>query len=133
MIDLNNYIGKQFSPNARGPDEYDCWGLVSEILEKEKGYKLPVWFVPDYTDMGAQKTLSRGLKDCLNKEYAVRVDEPQDFDIAMLTRKKLAYHIGLYIGTKVLHVSKTTSGVVYQNINDFTRNAGELRFYRWVA
>lgn len=129
---LNAYVGKPFSPNGRGPDSYDCWGLVAEILSEQKSAKLPTWFVPNYTDMKAQKTLSKGLKQSTQSQYVIEKQTPENYDIVLLSKGRVAYHVGVFIDGYVLHVSSATKGVVYQDLKEFNRQ-GDVRFYRWVG
>jgi cell wall-associated NlpC family hydrolase len=38
---IENYIGKPFRSGARGPDAYDCWGLVIDVYRRLYGIDLP--------------------------------------------------------------------------------------------
>ncbi len=40
MTDLSDLVGKPFADGGRGPDAYDCWGLVCEVF-KRYGIELP--------------------------------------------------------------------------------------------
>src|SRR6187399_3217256 len=43
-VDVNDLIGKPWRLGARGPDAYDCWGLVREVLQRMRpGEALPDW------------------------------------------------------------------------------------------
>lgn len=37
---VNDIIGKPFKDGGRGPDAYDCWGLVMEVFRRQ-GIELP--------------------------------------------------------------------------------------------
>jgi len=36
----DNFLGKQYEPDGRGPDFYDCYGLCISVL-KEQGVEIP--------------------------------------------------------------------------------------------
>ena len=40
MIDVSDLLGKPFAWGGRGPDAYDCWGLVVEVARRA-GITLP--------------------------------------------------------------------------------------------
>ena len=40
LLDINDLLGKPYKAHARGPKEYDCYGLVIEV-EKRLGHTMP--------------------------------------------------------------------------------------------
>ena len=40
LLDINDILGKPYKAHARGPKEFDCYGLVIEI-EKRLGHTMP--------------------------------------------------------------------------------------------
>ena len=40
---INSLIGKIFKDGGRGPDSFDCWGLVCDIYENCLGIMLPTY------------------------------------------------------------------------------------------
>jgi cell wall-associated NlpC family hydrolase len=53
-------IGTPFRRGARGPDEFDCYGLVKFLIERATGREVPDYQSP--TDSGATHALiSNGL------------------------------------------------------------------------
>lgn len=42
----NQYVGKPFKEKGRGPDGYDCWGLVRTVLDE----MFSISGLPDYVD-----------------------------------------------------------------------------------
>lgn len=37
---VNKYLGCEYKDGARGPDQFDCWGLVRHVRHFELGYRL---------------------------------------------------------------------------------------------
>lgn len=40
---INSVIGKPFVDGGRGPDAFDCWGLICDVFLKCKGIVLPTY------------------------------------------------------------------------------------------
>ena len=57
MPQISNLMGKQYKSEGRGPDFYDCWGLVMEV-SKRHGHVLPDYQV-DADDTNAVIVLTR--------------------------------------------------------------------------
>ena len=71
-VNYTDLLGKPFKLGARGPDEYDCWGLVLEI-GKRCGISFPFYFTPEKTeDQG--KLIQQGL----DLDF-VRLEKPESF------------------------------------------------------
>lgn len=51
-MDVTDLIGIPFKYGARGPDEYDCYGLIQHLLLREQNIK-----VPDYLGYDGPKTV----------------------------------------------------------------------------
>lgn len=132
ISDINDYIGKPFAPNGRGPDGYDCWGLARAVLLRFRECDIPHWGMINFNDIGAQKMITKGLKQSLAKEYVKPIETPQDFDLALLMRSRVAFHIGIYIQGRILHVRRDMMGVSHERIEEFKIVGGEMRYYRWV-
>ena len=39
---INRYVGKPWVSGGRGPDEFDCWGLVKYVMANEYDINLNV-------------------------------------------------------------------------------------------
>ena len=58
----DNYVGKPFVDGARGPDAYDCWGLVAAIYLEEYGITLPEYYVSAMDTEKVSETMSTDRK-----------------------------------------------------------------------
>lgn len=133
MIDVNEYIGKPYELGARGPDRFDCWGLVMDVYA-QLGRALPDWKSENDEPMKIARAMQAGVSDALENNHAVPVLEPRAFDIALLFRGNFAHHCGIYCFGGILHCSAHASGgTVHESKNKFIQSGrGFLSFYRWA-
>lgn len=103
---LDNYIGLPFLSGGRDRAGLDCWGLVllyyREVLKQE---------LPSLDDEYASAFDSqrvRELVDCTKPEVeAVRTEEPETGDIAVIKLAGIPCHVGVYITPDyVLHIER---------------------------
>lgn len=129
----NDYIGLKWKPNGRGDEGLDCWGLVAKVFKEQAKIELPDWSIEEpYTNNGAKRALTRTLDECLLNHRAEFVRKPQDFDICMLVRRRLAFHVGVVVNGGVLHISRHSCGATWERLEQFEQYGGEARFYRWL-
>lgn len=96
-MNLEEYIGLPFKQHGRGPEAYDCYGLVRLIYLRELGISLPDY---EYGD----KDQWHQLWEEANQPRWMRVREPETLDVVLLVAQRNP-HIGLYLkGRKLLHV-----------------------------
>ncbi|MEI2416223.1 NlpC/P60 family protein [Orrella sp. JC864] len=104
--DANRYIGLPWRFGARGPDAYDCWGLLHECRARHFGGGVP----DTVLGQAAKRLYSRKLK---SGEWEV-VDLPAHGD-GVLLRAGNDPHVGIYLdldGGGVLHALEGC-GVVF--------------------
>jgi cell wall-associated NlpC family hydrolase len=103
------YIGIPFAPRGRGPDAFDCWGLVAYIYAVELGVELPAYV---YEEEDQFDTIAAARND----GYWREVDEPSIWDVALFTAQGRP-HVALCIDNqRMLHVPEGgTSCVEYIN------------------
>jgi cell wall-associated NlpC family hydrolase len=125
---INDYIGKAYRLSARGPDAYDCWGLVMAVYRDRLGVALPDWNVPGDA---ALREVVQAVTDG-HAEFtaaAMPVDEPRDFDLFAVSRSRMPHHVGLYVGGGVLHTQSNT-GAVWEPMARFTHVYPNARWWR---
>ena len=98
MLDL---IGKPFKDGGRGPDSYDCWGLVREVFRRF-GVELP-----DY-NVGAFECEQIGqqiMKEMRTLARWQRLKKPEVPCVVVIKNDPVwANHCGVYIGDgKFIH------------------------------
>lgn len=114
------YIGLAFAEGGRGPDSYDCWGLVAAVLRNERRIE-----VEPFAEVG---TFDRvGIEAKVRDELARNDWQPVDpraarpFDVALMwihrrlmgreTARSLS-HIGIVEAPgRLLHIDRETRSV----------------------
>jgi cell wall-associated NlpC family hydrolase len=92
-------IGVPFRANGRGPDAYDCYGLLLEIYRR-RGILVTNWQTPA-ADMEMERLVTRAL----GLEWR-RVDTPIPGCALLFRDVGLARHIGVHLeGDRFIHCS----------------------------
>lgn len=133
-LDSTKYLGKPFIDGGRGPQGYDCWGLVLAVYRDIFGIDVPV----DY-DVSAHATMA--VVRAMSKEMEVGnwqlVETPvAPCVVAMATNSNhpdLVNHCAIYLGdNKIMHALKAT-GVVIQSTEDM-RIRGRIKgYFLWAG
>lgn len=106
------YVGVPFVDGGRGPDGYDCWGLVREVYARELGIMLP-----SYGEISAHDLAQ------IAREMRTRADDgwrappaPAPFDVCLMrgpSGRAAVVHVGVMVDAdRVLHVEAATAAVV---------------------
>jgi cell wall-associated NlpC family hydrolase len=109
MADMNDLIGKEFKLGARGPDQFDCYGLSKEVL-KRMGKEIPNYvYAEDVND--------QYLNDLIAKEKLIvadKIDNPEPGCIVTFSIvRDLITHCGIMLDSdRFIHISRKTRVVV---------------------
>jgi len=114
---VSDYVGLPFAPFGRGPEVYDCWGLVRAVFADRIGVDLPM-----YDEIGPddRRRVAEAMTAGCGSGPWQPVDRPREFDVMVARRPgwRLAGHVGVMLGARdVLHVWKG-SGVHVARVND---------------
>jgi cell wall-associated NlpC family hydrolase len=125
---INDYVGKPYLLGARGPDAYDCWGLVMAVYRDQLGTTLPDWGVAN--DAGLRQVVAavtHGQGSFLDIGY--QVDAPREWDIFTVSRARQAHHAGVVVPGGVLH-SMAGCGTVFEPMAKFVRENPLVSWWR---
>lgn len=123
MIEIHDLIGKPYKTHGRGPDAFDCYGLVIEV-EKRLGRSLPDYF---YTETGKDFN-SRLIDETKPTIGARRVESPSLGDVIVLRSGERPTHVGVCLGDgNFIHCGK--HGVRVETVSSWTKRTEG--FYRW--
>lgn len=109
QIVLDDLIGLPFSDGGRGPDSYDCWGLVREVYHRY-GVTLPDYPISAVDAVKIGQQMARDAPDW------VEVHDPLPVPclvVIQLSCGSWANHVGVHIGNnQFIHAYRTTGVVI---------------------
>jgi hypothetical protein len=127
-LDVSDLIGCPFVAGARGPDAYDCYGLVRELYRRAHGVEIPNFVSPD------------GLlpSDCASMFERERTrplwaaTECAEGVIALLRVDGFASHVGFMLADHLLcHTWRDAGGVCIEPIERWQHRL--VGFYRYAG
>ena len=102
-------IGKPFTKGGRGPDEFDCFGLVAEMKRRE-GNPIPERESPE-GDVGMAMLLAAQIPLC------DELTGPESGAIVAIRVGRFVHHVGYMVNeTHMLHAWKHCGGVTLEPI-----------------
>ena len=57
-MNLDHFIGLPYREGARGPDAFDCYGIVAAVLQAARGVSLPDWYQGAPGQQGASRAIA---------------------------------------------------------------------------
>ena len=111
------YVGIPFSPHGRGPDSYDCWGLVRAVYIEQLSKNLPAWDA--YESLKDCSSIRELLGEAINSFR--KVERPCEYAIALFKSEKNVFHVGVLIDEqRMLHTAAGKDACV-ENWNKLER------------
>lgn len=107
------WVGKEFVTGGRGPEAYDCYGLVREVERLEFGIELPEYRAYDNAFDHEQTVplFARGIEQV--KSQIIERDDARDGDLVFMRYKGRVAHIGVFVEpNRVLHIDRGCNSVV---------------------
>jgi cell wall-associated NlpC family hydrolase len=99
------YVGKPFAKFGRGPDVFDCWGIVLDIYRQHLGLTLP-----EHDEIGPDnhRAVAQMMQQSLAHGPWLAVEPPRALDVMVARRdmhSRYPGHVGVMIDpARVLHV-----------------------------
>jgi cell wall-associated NlpC family hydrolase len=129
-MNLDHYIGLPYREGARGPDAFDCYGLVAEVYRSILGVNLPDWYQAASGPLAASRAISAAVAGEVDGGRSCRISEPVDLDIAVVGSNRRPHHVGVVFSGGVLHASRTF-GSTWHPMPRFVMLYPHTEFYRW--
>lgn len=106
---VGKWVGLPYIDKGRGPDAWDCWGLVRAVLAAEAGIALPD-YANAYSAACDRDSVATAVEAGLAHGWQ-RVEQPQTMDLLILRIAGRPWHCALVVAPGLfLHVPpKSTS------------------------
>lgn len=125
---VNKYLKCVYEDGARGPNRYDCWGLVRHVRHVEQGQRL----LAAYGSL--RNTDPREFTRAYEEESAVmELCEPEPGAIAAVLIGRICVHVALVVGTpeglQILEINPTR-GPRFMPLHRWQRDHLTVTFHR---
>ena len=129
-LDTNRLIGLPYRWGARGPDAYDCWGLVVHALE--------LMGIPCTDDWAPENPACARDLIAIERHNASRWRRVPDGDqpgrIALLGNAKRYFHVGVTVPRcRILHTTRETGAVIQRPAMLRACGYSRIAFYEAAA
>lgn len=126
---LSKYLSATYEDGARGPDRYDCWGLVRAVRHELLGLPL----LPSF---GAVRNTMPAAFTRAYEEQATLMEEcqPEPGAIAAVFRGRIVIHVAVVIevdsALAVLEIRNDRTSARWLRIPDFESRYLRVIYYR---
>jgi cell wall-associated NlpC family hydrolase len=119
--DFSDLIGLPFAFNARGPNAYDCWGLVMEAYRRWHGLE-----IPDYrTPTECRNVISEIMNDAAKDGFWASMEKPKPGAVLLLSVRGFGSHAGFMLpGGRFIHSAHSTHSVRIERLERVWRLLG---------
>jgi cell wall-associated NlpC family hydrolase len=112
MIIYEDLIGTPFEYGGRGPESYDCWGLILEMLNRHQNLSPEDYGWADDFATIQTMMLSAEMQTCWEKT------EMQAGALLLFRIGRFVSHVGYAInGRQFIHTWERCNGVVVENLS----------------
>lgn len=126
---IHELVGKPFVMNGRGPENYDCWGLILRVIELRKMPFPGDWTVPENCQNEfIVSTFETESKRSMWKQS----DQPISGSIVALSTHKRIHHVGIQTPFGVLHTVRKLGAIIETELMLRFSGYQRIEYYRWV-
>lgn len=129
------YLGLPWRNGARGPDAFDCWGLVWWVYLKELNIKLPLYSGIDALSVGlVSRTIRQETEQGSFGGKWRRLAQGQEFAGVALGLTSLLTHVGIYTeadGGYILHAGESKSVIAIKPSKILSHGFKRIEFYQY--
>jgi hypothetical protein len=122
-------LNKPWVANTRGPDAFDCWGLVHYVYAKQLGIELPSYLYIDACSDHAKSVIDAATRSESWKEVKV----PFELAVVAMSVGKRFCHVGLWTEEAdglVIHCSEI-SGVRASSLHEIKSSYTHVKYFTW--
>jgi cell wall-associated NlpC family hydrolase len=128
------YVGLPYAPGGRGPDEFDCWGVLMAVLQREAGLPVPSYEGITWRSDGNRAERAR-CADVIERERLswapVLAGQEREFDCVILRVCGRPLHVGVVVNPGLmLHADEDADSALerYDGMHWRNRVEGFCRF-----
>jgi len=126
---VQDYLGKPWEKLARGPNAFDCWGLVRQYYLDEYSLELPLHVI----DPDNLLKVSKAIRNALSSEW-IELEEPEKDCLIVMSSKSQPHHVGICVSIHPVYMlhSAQGQGTCCQSISVVTDTMAikKMQFYR---
>lgn len=120
-------IGKPFKRGGRGPEHFDCYGLVKLLIERETGRVVPDYITPE------DSARTHALMLCTERLWT-RLPGPKPGCMVVFRLGREFCHVGYVVShTLFIHAWEKTGGVTVERLADWDRRIEGFYEYNEAA
>lgn len=127
---LSKFIGTPFQWNARGPEKFDCWGVVLHVLERLGVEQLPDFVVEESDAPDSQVCVL--IEQQIETGSWQRIDDPQPGDVVAMSSHRRIHHVGVVTPFGILNTTKAMGAILTKESRLRTMGYRRIEYYRWV-
>ena len=112
-MEYTDLLNKPFKSGGRGPEYYDCLGLLIELYRRQN-----ILLEDIDIEVGQEEKASQILSDILSKPTWKQIYEPEVFCLVLIRQHPVFIsHLGIYLNEgKFIHASY--NGVIVERLSD---------------
>ena len=111
-MNLDHYVGLPFAERGRGPEAYDCYGLLRRVYAEKLGIALPS-FSDDYTTTEDGEALSDLIAGNLSPWRDIARGSERVGDGVLMTLAGQPRHVGIVAAPgRVLHIERGMGSII---------------------
>lgn len=127
MTWAENLIGKPWVAGARGPEAFDCWGLLAWVYADRLGVTLPTLGHIDPKNLQAVAAAFVDISPAWQE-----IPRPVDLCAVAMSQNKRIHHVGIWLDSEkgVLHAMEK-SCVIFQGISSLASSGFQtIKYYK---
>lgn len=123
-----------FEERGRGPDKFDCWGLVREIYKNDHPKKIELPSFNEYYDTTTAPDDKRKIASAIQYQSDknwIETNNPQPFDVIVLKISGYPMHVGIVIRKGIMIHCTNGIGVAIEKYNSMRWDNKIIGFFRY--
>ena len=125
------YIKSKFEIKGRGPDTFDCWGLLQYAFQHDHPQKIILpGYEELYEDTNDRDTLSRVIFQQRQARW-VEVTDPQPWDAILVSMRGVPMHVGIVTKRGMMLHCAHGVGTAHEKYNGTRWRNKILGFFRY--